>query len=229
MPAYEAAIAAGADMVELDFYSTADGVLVCVHDGKLNRYLAPDAPAGLADRPIGSFTLAELQAIDVGSWKDPRFRGTRIPTLEEVLQRFLPPGGDSSLPTLVLEQKEGTPEQLLALLERYNALQRVVAQSFNWGFVRGMHALDPRVQLAALGGRTLSEEVLREIPSTGAGILHWDQHSVTLESVRQAHALGLKVWSYTPNSEMAYRGAQIMGLDGITTDYCDKALAVCRL
>src|SRR5690242_3142594 len=65
MSAYEAAVEAGADMVELDFYSTFDGALVCIHDGKLNRYLAADAPAGLADRPIRSFTLAELQAVDV--------------------------------------------------------------------------------------------------------------------------------------------------------------------
>ena len=227
MPAYEAAIAAGADMVELDFYSTLDGMLVCIHDAKLNRYLASDAPPGLADRPICSFTLAELEAVDVGSWKDPGFKGARIPTLDEVLGRFmLADGKTASLPTLVLEQKEGTPDQLLTLLKRYNALEKVIVQSFNWDFVRGMHVLEPCVHLAALGGGPLTDRLLREMLSTGATTLHWDQQTLTLESIRQAHALGLKVWSYTLNNEVAWRGAQVMGLDAITTDFCDKALAV---
>ena len=55
---YEAAIAAGADMVELDFYCTADGALVCIHDPTLNRYLAAEAPVSLADRPIRSFSVS---------------------------------------------------------------------------------------------------------------------------------------------------------------------------
>jgi len=38
--------------------------------------------------------------------------------------------------------------------------------------------------------------------------------------------MGLKVWSYTLNNETTWRGAQSMGLDGVTTDFCDKALAV---
>lgn len=224
--AYEAAIVAGADMVELDIYSTSDSVLVCIHDAKLNRYLAPDAPPGLADRPIRSFTLAELHTVEVGSWKRPAFKGAPIPTLDEVLQRFLlTDGNGSSLPTLLLEQKEATPAQLLTLLDRYDAMDKVIVQSFDWDFVRGVHALEPRVRLAALGGRPLTDEVLREISSTGATTLHWDQQSLTLESVGRAHASGLKVWSYTLNSEMAWQGARLMGLDGITTDHCDKALA----
>lgn len=227
--AYEAAIAARADMVELDSYSTSDNVLVCIHDGKLNRYLTPNAPAGLADRPICSFTLAELQAVDVGSWKHPAFGEARIPTLDEVLARFvLTEGYESPLPTLLLEQKEGTPEQLLTLLERHNALEKVIVQSFNWDFVRCVHSLEPRVRLAALGGKPLIDEVFQQILATGAKTLHWDQHALTLESVHQAHALGLSVYSYTLNNEMAWRGAQVMGIDGITTDHCDRALAVYR-
>lgn len=69
MAAFAAAIEAGAAVIETDVRSSADGVLVCVHDPDLGR---------LADRPVAvaEATLAELRHI-LGDGRPPR--------LEEVL------------------------------------------------------------------------------------------------------------------------------------------------
>lgn len=86
LAAFELAWEQGADGVEGDFYLTADGHVVCIHDRTTKR-----TTDGKADLDVRSATLAELRQLDVGRWKDERFAGRRIPTLAEVLA-VVPPG-----------------------------------------------------------------------------------------------------------------------------------------
>ncbi|HSQ58627.1 MAG TPA: glycerophosphodiester phosphodiesterase family protein, partial [Gemmata sp.] len=67
-----------ADAVEIDVRMSKDGGIVVIHDSNTLRV------AGV-DRPVAEQSLAELRALDVGKWKEARFAGERIPTLEEVL------------------------------------------------------------------------------------------------------------------------------------------------
>jgi glycerophosphoryl diester phosphodiesterase len=68
----------GADGVEADFYLSADGQVVCIHDKDTQRV------AG-AKFVVKDTAYEDLKKLDVGIWKDPRWRGTRIPTLGQVL------------------------------------------------------------------------------------------------------------------------------------------------
>jgi Glycerophosphoryl diester phosphodiesterase len=68
----------GADGTELDIYLTKDGKLVTIHDKTTKR------TAGL-DRDVMEQTLEELRKLDAGSWKDARWKGEKIATLEESL------------------------------------------------------------------------------------------------------------------------------------------------
>jgi glycerophosphoryl diester phosphodiesterase len=72
-----------ADAVEGDFYLTADGEIVCIHDKDTER----TAP-GQEVRVVSESTLAELKRLDVGSWKGKQFEGERIPTIQEVLKEI---------------------------------------------------------------------------------------------------------------------------------------------
>ncbi|MBO0687159.1 MAG: glycerophosphodiester phosphodiesterase [Candidatus Dormibacteraeota bacterium] len=76
--AFELAAATGADAVELDVQLSKDGVPVVIHDRYLDR-----TTNGVG--PVRSQAWAELRALDAGSWCDSRFRGERIPSLEEAL------------------------------------------------------------------------------------------------------------------------------------------------
>lgn len=78
LASFRRAIEAGAHVVELDVRTSKDGVLVCRHDADLAR---TTNGTGL----VQAKTLAELQALDAGSWFDPKYRGERIPTLREAL------------------------------------------------------------------------------------------------------------------------------------------------
>jgi len=72
------AIADGADWAEIDVQRTLDGRLVVMHDIDLAR-------VGGGNRRVDRVTLAEIQALDVGSSFGPQFAGERVPTFEEVL------------------------------------------------------------------------------------------------------------------------------------------------
>lgn len=78
LPAYQEAVRLGAHMVELDIAITKDGAIVLMHDATVDR--TTDGKGRVID-----FTLAELKRLDAGTWKDPRFAGTRVPTLVEAL------------------------------------------------------------------------------------------------------------------------------------------------
>ncbi|MBN1909111.1 MAG: hypothetical protein JW818_05175 [Pirellulales bacterium] len=79
LPAFREAIRLGAQMIEFDVYLSRDKQAVVIHDPTVDR--TTDGTGRVSEK-----TLSELKRLDAGSWKDKRFRGTRIPTLAEVLQ-----------------------------------------------------------------------------------------------------------------------------------------------
>ena len=81
MLAFEKAVEAGADGIELDVQFSKDGELVIMHDETLNR------TAGV-DGFVKDYTLEQLKAMDVsGKWGD-RYGSMEIPTLREYFEHF---------------------------------------------------------------------------------------------------------------------------------------------
>lgn len=78
LAAFKLAWELGADAAEGDFHLTADGQIACCHDKTTER-------TGGQKLVVAESTFDELQAVEVGSWKDERFRGERIATLGDVL------------------------------------------------------------------------------------------------------------------------------------------------
>ncbi len=78
LPAFGAALAAGAEELEFDLWSSRDGVAVVCHDETLER--TTDGRGTIA-----ALSWAELQRLDAGLKHGPAWRGLRLPRLEEVL------------------------------------------------------------------------------------------------------------------------------------------------
>src|SRR5262245_34271820 len=67
-----------ADAAELDLYLCKDGKIVVIHDANTKRV------AGV-DKKVIDQTFDELRKLDVGKWKNAKFAGEKIPTLDEML------------------------------------------------------------------------------------------------------------------------------------------------
>jgi glycerophosphoryl diester phosphodiesterase len=78
LPAFQQAIALGAQMIEFDIQLTKDSAMVIMHDETVDRTTNGQGR-------VSDLTLAEVRLLDAGSKKDARFAGTGVPTFEEVL------------------------------------------------------------------------------------------------------------------------------------------------
>lgn len=77
--ASEAAIALGADYIEIDVRMNRDGVAYILHDATVDR--TTNGTGAIAD-----MTSEELDALDAGSWFSPEFADQKLPKLDEWLR-----------------------------------------------------------------------------------------------------------------------------------------------
>lgn len=224
LPAFRLGVLANADLVELDYYHSADGVPIVFHDSTLNRTTDAGSRWNQQKIPVSSKSLAELRELDAGAWFGPLFKGVGIPTLDESLDLI-----QAGAITLI-ERKQGDPKTLIDLLKRKGMLNDVFVQAFDWNYLTGCNELAPGLALGALGPprradgtaypvneRFLNGEFLDRIQKTGASVVGWNSQ-VTKEMVVEAQGRGLRVWIYTINDLDEALGLLEMGVDGIISD-----------
>lgn len=215
LPAFELAWKRGADAVEGDFLLSKDGHIVCVHDKKTKK---------VADQnlEVVTSTLKELQALDVGSSKDEKFRGTRIPTLPEVFATV--PKGKK----IFVEVKCGPEivEPLIKEIDRSGLTHdQVVLICFNGEVIRKFKKVKPKHKAYWLCSFREKKGVLTPdlktimdtLKSTGADGL--DSHFSIPEEFSQAVLdAGYEWHTWTVNDPGMAKQLVQRGVHSITTD-----------
>ncbi len=212
LPAFASAVKAGADLVELDYFHSADGVPVVIHDANLDRTTDAIKRMGKSKVKVVDTSLAELKLLDAGAWFQAKFAGTRIPTLSEALDTI-----QSGSITLI-ERKGGDPATCVALLNDKNLLDRVVVQAFDWDYLDGCHKLAPSLALAALGEKEVTPEKLDRVAKTGAQVVAWEDKFTTAETISAIHKRGWKAWVWTVDSPERVAALVDAKIDGIITN-----------
>ena len=210
--AFRLALESKAELVELDYHHSADGVPVVIHDKTLDRTTNATALWGGEKLPVSGRTRAELETLDAGSWRDPAFAGTRLPTLEQALLQILP----GAVP--LIERKAGDAQTLVALLRRLDRIPDVVVQSFDWDFLAAVRARAPNLLLGALGSGPLDDAALDRCRSLGVFVVGWRAKDLRAESILAARARGLQVWAYTVDDEGLAEKLVEAGVTGIITN-----------
>ena len=124
-------------MCELDVLATRDGTLVVIHDESVDR--TTDGRGAVSD-----LTLAN-QEVDAGAKFNERFRGERIPTLDEVMKPV------SGMVGLNIEIKEsGLENEVCELLRSHQMLTSSMVSSFDWKALEKIRALDREIRLGLL-------------------------------------------------------------------------------
>lgn len=228
LPAFEYAIAAGADVLELDVWVTADDVLVVSHDPLINTTICT-GPEG--ERTIRKLTLGQVRQWDCGSKKNPEFPrqepapGARIPTLDEVLA--LAPRGAFWF-NIEMKSQPARPElqpepdkyaQLVAAAVRKHRLEnRVIVQSFDFRLLRALRQVAPELRRAALYAGLPRDFAVLAREAGEAPIVSPHYSLVTPERVKAAHAAGLQVVPWTANTPELWDRLIEAGVDAIITD-----------
>ncbi len=225
--AYDRAVSDGADYIEQDVHRTADGVLVVIHDGTLDR--TARGPASDCTGPVWEKTHAMLRNCDFGSWfneayperASSSYSGLRIMTLEEVIQRYRGRAGlyvEMKIP----ERYPGIEAQIRDLLGAYGLPGRTVSplvfvQSFNDQSLRVMRDLDQEVPIVRLVGTDIPPgfESFANF-AIGVGV---PAGMASAEFVREAHERCVAVHPFGGDSNLPQLLAA--GVDGIFTDRPD--------
>jgi glycerophosphoryl diester phosphodiesterase len=124
LPAFEAARGAGATTVEIDVVLTADGEPVVLHDLTLDR--TTDGAGFVADA-----TLDRVRELDAGVQFHPRFAGTRVPTLAEVVDWATRHGMGLVLEIKEVERPDLAVDRVAGVVDATGAADRVVVISFD--------------------------------------------------------------------------------------------------
>jgi glycerophosphoryl diester phosphodiesterase len=231
--AFERAVAAGVDVLEMDLHSTADGALVVVHDSTVDRTTDGSGP-------VHSLTLEELKALDAGyRWSSDdgqtfpyRGQGITVPTLEEVFAAF-------PATPMNIEIKQTEPSLAVSfctLIRDYDMAGWVLVASFDDKTIQEFRRECPDVAtstgeneviaLFALS-RVFLEAALRprakavQVPEYRSGL-----HVLTPRFVNAAHGRHLQVHAWTINDPDDMRRLVALGVDGIITDYPERLMEV---
>lgn len=229
--AFEYSAKLGVDFLELDVHSTADGTLVVLHDGSLERTTGGRGK-------ISEMTFPEVKKLDAGfpfttdGGKTFPFRGKGItvPTLAEIFD---------ALPAMKfnIEPKQATPsiiKPLCSLIRERKMIDKVIVGSFRQAVIDDFRRECPEVATSASPSEVSEFLALQktgvsasysppmqalQIPEKIGGI-----QIVTKDFVEAAHKRNLKVHVWTINEVPDMRRLLETGVDGIMTDYPDRLL-----
>ena len=210
--AFEGAMQAGCGMIELDVTLTRDRKVVVIHDDTLDRTTTGKGP-------VKGHTLAEIKALDAGSWFDARFAAERVPELSEVMELT------AGRCLLNIEIKESAFEadypadaiehQVVKLVKTSGALDRVILSSFDKRILQRIAAMDAPPAIAYISDHGADWRVLEMLLAMKAFSWHPRFKVLTRDQVEMMHASGLKVFPWTINTRTEAEAVLALGVDGL--------------
>ncbi len=228
IPAFQYAIAAGVDVLELDMAVTRDGVVVVSHD----PFLEPPVCSGpMGKTAIHTQTFDEVREWDCGKVRNPGFPkqtpipGTRMPTLDEVFD--LAPGNQVQFnieTKIFADHPELSPgpeefvKLVLAVVRKHHLEKRVMLQSFDFRTLRAMKQIAPEIKRVALWEGDATRDFVSIAKDAEATVISPYYKQVTPEKVAAAHAAGLEVVPWTVNTPADWDKLIDARVDAIISD-----------
>ncbi len=210
------AIQLGADWVEIDVYCV-DNQLIVFHDDRLER---TTNGSGL----VMEKSFEYLRSLDAG-------QGESIPTLAEIFETIQ--ASNRTLGINIELKGPKTAEPGVAFLQQWFLRHphwprsQILVSSFQHDALRQVRLRDRDIALGALFGDLpggSSSEAVAIAQSLGAKALNLRLDTVNADVVAAAHRAGLQVFVYTVNEREALVRMRSLGVDGVFTDYPDRAL-----
>jgi glycerophosphoryl diester phosphodiesterase len=218
--AFQAAIEAGATMIELDVMLSRDRKVVVIHDTTLER--TTNGKGSVAD-----FTLAELKQLDAGSWFDSQFCNQQIPELSEVLDlvngrtyvniEIKSNAYESNHPPDAIEK------QVVELLRQKNLPGTSMISSFDVNILEQIAFMKNTPVIAFISNKPANRKTANMCTRLNVFSWHPDHWIVTRNQVKQMHAAGIRVFPYNVDTFEDYARIRDMNVDGVITD--DPGLA----
>lgn len=207
MPAFIEAKNNGAEFIELDVQETQDGKVIVIHDTNFKRTCG-------VDKNTWEMSLDEVKELDAGIYKDKKFKGTRVPTLEEVIIfakenniklniEIKPTGHEKTLEANVIEliDKYDFKDSSLVASQDYQVLEKVkeIDSSINTLYVMSI-AIGDIMEFKAADNFSL------------------EASNINTSLVKKVHKGGKSLYVWTINTEENIKKMIDLKVDNIITD-----------
>jgi glycerophosphoryl diester phosphodiesterase len=216
--AYQKAVEAGADFIEVDIMRTRDGQFVAFHASDL-------AEVSEARGKIAEHTLEELGKVNITAGFGSRFGFQPIPTLDEVLELAGRAAVHVCAEMKDLEEEDipGYEDLIVPFFDRHNLIGRSVFNTKSFAFLEACHRKYPVIPTAAdleKGSEGLEDldGFVEKTLKAGARIVQYDYHLMKPEVTKELLAHGLSVWAWPVNDEEAMGRVVEWGVSAILTD-----------
>jgi glycerophosphoryl diester phosphodiesterase len=206
----------GVDYIEIDVRTTSDGILVILHDGRLNRTTRSKGQ-------IKDLSFRELQQVTLKR----KFRGNKnekIPTLEQVCKLISAHNHSNNKPVnLYVDCKDADPVKLINILEKYDLKNEAVFYGSD-SYLKKLREVMPNSRIIpALKSMDELEKKLEDLSPYGFDTKWKILNGLT---VKQIHAKNVKIYTdllFINDRRSNYKKAQKWGVDAIQTDRMKKA------
>ncbi|SFJ72331.1 glycerophosphoryl diester phosphodiesterase [Paenibacillus sp. UNC496MF] len=221
MAAFERGLACGAELIELDVQLTKDGEIVVFHDLTVDKTTNGRGP-------LRDYTLAELRALDAGSWFSADFAGERVPTLEDVLVW----ARDRIRLSIELKQPADRLDPALArrtarLVAEHGMNGQAQLMSFRHDLVKAVRDVNQDVLTAAISAHAI-ERPIALLEELGAQILNTPLQHLSAERVAELHGRGFYVYGSMSDDPAVFARLMAMGVDAMDTNVPDVMVGLRR-
>lgn len=214
--AFHAALAMGAEALELDVHRCKSGEMVVIHDDDVSRTTNGQGK-------VSELTLDELRRFDAG-------KGEQIPTLEEVLHSLRGCCRDGKNPTVFIEIKSPGEQQVADTVHHAVATQgwsyaELPVIGFDHPQIGRVKQANPQIETGISLDKGEDAQLAGLLPlakSLGASAVNPHHSMVTPEWVADAHANGLKVNTWTVNEHADIKRVIEAGVDSVIGNYPDR-------
>ena len=229
LPAFQAAVELGVDIIEFDVRGARDRTPVVLHDATLDR--TTDGTGS-----PGDYSVAELQQHNASYWEGDHVTGRRlsraarpdvsIPTFEEVLRQMK---GKVGFNIQVYETDPPLLSAVCRLYDAYDLYQDGYLTVSTHADAEKVRRLNPRIELCVLETQGhMGPQELRRYKHFGCRFVQPRRDDVTPSFCRHVKDLGLFANMFYSNTDEDNRRFIGYGIQGILTDYPDVLLDTLR-
>ena len=213
MAAFRGAEEAGADWIELDIQQTKDRKIVISHDTNVLRVTG-------VNRDIIDMTYEEISKLDAGSFFNEKFKGEKMPLLEEVLDFAKNNNVKLNIELKPTGKEIDFEKDVVELIKKYDFIDRCVVTSQVYSAVENVKKIDPNIKTLYVMSIAIGNITNLEY----ADNFSVEASNVNEELVNLVHNQGKKLFAWTINTEENINKMIDLNVDNIITD--DYNLAV---
>ena len=223
------AIKVKAEGCEMDVYISRDGTVFVMHDGTFNR--TTDVKAEIVDgkpKPVkfSDLSFEEIRRLDAGSWKDAKFAGEKIPSLDEMLAVLK---ASKCWPVIEIKQA-GIEQQVIDAVKKAKLENRAVIIAFSKDVVKKVRELAPTIPVAWLWGdkweksdTELVEFLVAAANEVDTNLLDLAHTHINANVIKGLNDAGITVWCWTIDDPVRMAELRKAGAVSITTNRPDIA------